>query len=185
MDAINLMMEEHNNIKRMLLVVRKASVKVMNTGEINYQDFSKIISFIRNYADAHHHGKEEKMLFNRMIDEIGGVAEPLVRYGMLAEHDLGRLFIKELEEALVRVKEGDEEAKVDVIANAVSYTHLLQRHIEKEDNVAYTFARRGLSQDTIEKIDQECEHFEKEAEEKHTQKDYIELLEELEHKYVI
>ncbi|MFT8316521.1 MAG: hemerythrin domain-containing protein [Clostridium sp.] len=185
MDAINLMMEEHNNIKRMLLVVRKASVKVMNAGEIDYEDFSKIISFIRNYADTHHHGKEEKMLFNRMIDEIGGVAEPLVRYGMLAEHDLGRLFIKELEEALVKVKEGDEEAKVDVIANAVSYTHLLQRHIEKEDNVAYTFARRGLSQDTIKKIDEECENFEKEAEEKHTQENYIKLLEELEHKYVI
>ncbi|AGK95514.1 hemerythrin domain-containing protein [Clostridium pasteurianum] len=185
MDAINLMMEEHNNIKRMLLLVRKASVKVMKTGEIDYEDFSKIISFIRNYADAHHHGKEEKMLFNRMIDEIGGVAEPLVRYGMLAEHDLGRLFIKELEEALVKVKEGDEEAKVDVIANAVSYTHLLQRHIEKEDNVAYTFAKRGLSKDTLKKIDEECESFEKEAEEKHIQENYIKLLEELEHKYII
>ncbi|AJA46465.1 hypothetical protein CPAST_c03650 [Clostridium pasteurianum DSM 525 = ATCC 6013] len=185
MDAINLMIEEHKNIKRMLLVVRKASVKVMNTGEIDYDDFNKMISFIRNYADAHHHGKEEKMLFNRMIDEIGGVAEPLVKYGMLAEHDMGRLFIREMEEALTKVKEGDEEAKVDVIANAVSYTHLLQRHIEKEDNVAYTFAKRKLSEDTIKEINEQCEIFEKDAEKKQTQKSYIKILEDLENKYVL
>lgn len=184
MDAINLMMEEHNNIKRMLLVVRKASVKLMNTGEIDYEDLEKMISFIRNYADAHHHGKEEKMLFNRMIDEIGGVAEPLVKYGMLAEHDMGRLFIKELEEALAKVRKGDAEAKVDVIANMVSYTHLLQRHIDKEDKVAYTFARRGLSKDTLKKIDEECEKFEKDMEDRNIQKTYIKLLEELESKYI-
>lgn len=184
MDAINLMMEEHNNIKRILLVVRKASVKVMDTSEIDYEDFNKMISFIRNYADAHHHGKEEKMLFNRMIDEIGGVAEPLVKYGMLAEHDLGRLFIKELEGALTKVKNGDKEAKVDVIANAVSYTHLLERHIDKEDKVAYTFARRGLSENTIKEINEQCEIFEKEAEEKQTQREYMKILEGLENKYI-
>lgn len=185
MDTINLMIEEHNNIRRMLLVVRKASIKLMDTGEFDYEDFEKMISFIKNYADAHHHGKEEKMLFNRMIDEIGGAAEPLVKYGMLAEHDMGRLFIKELREALEKVKNGDAEAKVDVIANAVSYTHLLERHIEKENNVAYTFARRGLSEDTLKKIDEECEVFEREAEEKHTQENYIKLLEQLELKYVL
>jgi len=183
MDSINLMMEEHKNIKRMLLVVRKACIAIMNGSEIDYVDFSKIISFIRNYADTHHHGKEEKMLFNRMVDEIGGAAEKLVKHGMLVEHDLGRLFIKELEEALVRVKNGDAEAKVDVIANAVSYTHLLNRHIDKEDKVVYTFAKRELSKDTFFKIDDECGKFEKDMESNNVQQEYIALLEELEKKH--
>lgn len=184
MDSIELMVNEHRNIKRMLEVVRKASLKVLFQDEINYEDFDHMISFIRNYADAHHHGKEEKFLFNRMVSEIGGAAEKLVNNGMLVEHDMGRFFIVELVEALDKVKNGDQEAKLDVIANAISYANLLSRHIGKEDKVVYTFAKRALSQETFDIIDKECEEFEKEMSDKGVQKKYMLLLEELENIYL-
>jgi len=177
------MVDEHKFIKRMLEVIRKACIGIMNGKDIDYADFEKMIDFIRNYADNHHHGKEEKILFNKMIDEIGGAAEKLVKFGMLVEHDLGRLFMKNLEESLLAVRNGDEDAKVDVIANAVSYTHLLNRHIFKEDNVAYPFAKRELSSETLKKIDSECENFEKDMEKSGVQYKYIESLEYLERKY--
>lgn len=183
MDGIVLMIEEHNYIKRMLAVIRKASLNIMSGKEIDYDDFEDMIDFVRNYADSHHHGKEEKILFNRMVDEIGGAAEKLVKYGMLVEHDLGRLHMMNLKEALDKVKDGDDEAKLDVIANAVSYTHLLTRHIDKEDNAAYPFAKRGLSEETLNKINSECAAFEKENEEKGIQKKYMQVLERLEQKY--
>ena len=104
MDGIALMVDEHKNIKRMLEVIRKACLGIMNGKEIDYADFENMIDFVRNYADKNHHGKEEKILFTRMVDEIGGAAEKLVKFGMLVEHDLGRLFMKELEEALAKVK---------------------------------------------------------------------------------
>lgn len=182
MDGITLMVEEHVYIKRMLAVVRKACLGILNGEEIDYDDFEKMMDFVKNYADVHHHGKEEKFLFNRMV-ELGGAAEKLVRYGMLIEHDLGRLHMMNLREALGRVKAGDQEAKLDVIANAISYTHLLTRHIDKEDNAAYTFAKRELSQKTLDTIDSECEVFEAAEEAKGTQKKYIQLLEGLEEKY--
>lgn len=184
MDGIILMVEEHKYIKRMLEVVRKACLSIMNGKEIDYADFELMIDFVRNYADNHHHGKEEKILFNRMIDEMGGAAEKLVRFGMLVEHDLGRLYMKELEEALLKVKDGDNDAKVDVVANAVSYTHLLHRHIDKEDNVAYPFAKRGLSEETLNKINSECDAFEKEMERTGVQNKYMEVLDMLEKKYM-
>jgi hemerythrin-like domain-containing protein len=184
MDSIELMVNEHRNIKRMLEVVRKASLKVLFLDEINYEDFNHMISFIRNYADAHHHGKEEKFLFNRMVNEIGGAAEKIVNNGMLVEHDMGRLFIMELAEALEKVKKGDQEAKLDVIANAISYVNLLTRHIDKEDKVVYIFAKRALSHDTFDIIDKECEDFENESSGKGIQKKYMLLLEELENKYL-
>jgi len=183
MDAINLMVDEHKYIKRMLVVIRKACIGIINGKDIDYADFDKMIDFVRNYADNHHHGKEEKILFSKMIDEIGGAAEKLVRFGMLVEHDLGRLFIKNLEEALLAVRNGDEDAKVDVIANAVSYTHLLIRHIDKEDNVAYPFAKRELSSETLNIIDTECDDFEKTMEKSGIQDKYIKLIEFLERKY--
>ena len=183
MDGIVLMVEEHKNIKRMLRVIRKACLTVMKGNEIDYNDFEKMIDFVRNYADKHHHGKEEKILFNRMVDEIGGAAEKLVKFGMLVEHDFGRLFMKELEEALVKVKSGDDEAKLDVIANAVSYTHLLSRHIDKEDNVVYSFAKRALSEETLNKFNMECNAFEEELNRAGVQNKYIQILELLEQKY--
>lgn len=184
MDGIKLMVDEHVYIKRMLKVLRKASYGVMQGETINYDDFASMIDFVRNYADRHHHGKEEKLLFNRMVDEIGGAAEKLVKSGMLVEHDIGRLHMKELEEALDRVKGGDDESRLDVIANAVSYTHLLNRHIDKEDAVVYPFAQRQLSEQTMATINSECESFERQMEEEGVQSRYIALLEELEGKYI-
>lgn len=185
MDGISLMVDEHKYIKRMLKVIRKACYGILKGKEVNYDDFAQMIDFVRSYADAHHHGKEEKMLFNRMIDEIGSAAEKLVRFGMLVEHDLGRLHMRELEEALQKVKDGDDEAKIDVIANAVSYTHLLNRHIDKEDTLVYPLAERELNETTLSTINAECETFEKDMEEKEVQQKYIKLLEELERKYAI
>jgi hemerythrin-like domain-containing protein len=183
MDGINLMIEEHKNIKRMLLVIRKACLGIMNGKEIDYADFERIIDFVRNYADNHHHGKEEKLLFNRMVEEIGGPAEKLVKFGMLVEHDLGRFHIKELEGALTKVKLGDADAKLDVIASAIGYANLLNRHIDKEDNVAYPFAKRELCSDTLNKLNMECEAFEEDMSKNGVQEKYIKLLESLEGKY--
>ncbi len=183
MDGIQLLIDEHVYIKRMLQVLRNASYKVMLGEEINFDDFASMIDFVRNYADNHHHGKEEKFLFNKMIDEIGTVAEKLIRYGMLIEHDLGRLYMQQLEEALVKVKNGDDKAKIDIIANAVGYTNLLTRHIDKEDEVVFTFAKKQLSANCIDEVNVNCEKYENDTNEQGVQKKYIDLLVALESKY--
>ena len=184
MDSISLMMEEHQYILRMLTVVRHACYGVMKGEEINYEDFDRMIDFIRNYADAHHHSKEEKLLFHEMVTHLGALGNKLITHGMLVEHDSGRLFIQELSEALNRVKEGDEMSKLDVIANAISYTHLLKRHIEKEDTVVYTFAKRQLPPEVLAQVDSATLRFEEEATERGVQKQYEQLLTALEKKYL-
>lgn len=184
MDSIGLMVEEHKNILRMLKVVRKACNKLLQNEEISYEDFDKMIDFIRNYADAHHHGKEEKFLFKEMIDNLGKLGTNLVTHGMLVEHDWGRLFAHELEEALERVKAGDEGSKLDVIANAIGYANHLARHIAKEDEVVYTFASKQLAPEIMERVDKQTEDFEKDANKLGIQVHYIEILEELEKKYL-
>ncbi len=183
MDGIQLMVDEHIIIKRMLTVVRNASYKIMKGAEISYDDFDLIIDFIRNFADAHHHAKEEIFLFNKMVDHIGDTAEKLVKYGMLVEHDLGRLYIMNLETALDKVKNGDDFSKIDVIANAVGYTNLLTRHIDKEDSVVYTFAKNNLTNELLDTINKECETYEKEKNELGIQKKYLDIVESLEKKY--
>ena len=180
MNCIELMVDEHKNIKRMLVVIRKYCSRILNGENVQYADFYKMIDFIRNYADKHHHGKEELLLFTRMMEELGPAAEKLVRYGMNVEHDLGRLHVQELEAAVKRVLDGDMEARLDVIANAVSYTHLLNRHIDKEDGVVYKYAQNNLQRATLNILEQECMSFEQKADEEKTKEKYLALLSELE-----
>lgn len=184
MNSIELMVYEHTNIIRMLRVVRKASYGVMKGEDINYQDFDKMIDFIANYADVHHHGKEEKFLFKEMVDHLGKMGTNLISHGMLVEHDWGRLFIAELKEALKRVQAGDDESRLDVIANAIGYANHLARHIAKEDTVVYTFAEKQLAPEILAQINSQTEAFEAAASQQGIQNFYIEMLAELEQKYL-
>lgn len=183
MNSIDLMVEEHKNASRMLKVIRNACYTIFQGKEINYEDFGKMIDFVRSYVDKHHHGKEEKLLFKEMQNHLGKIADNLITHGMLVEHDLGRLYMSELEEALERVKNGDGESNLDVISNAVGYTHLLARHIAKEDEVVYNFGAKNLPSEIMAEINQKTEAFEQEANEKGTQEYYKTMLEELEAKY--
>ena len=109
MNSIEVMVNEHRYIKRMLKVIRQACYNIMQGEIICYEDFNKIVDFVRNYADKHHHGKEEKFLFNQMIEHLGELGSKLVRSGMYVEHDLGRLYMQDLEVALEKYQAGDEE----------------------------------------------------------------------------
>ena len=182
MNFFELLIEEHNNIKRVLKVTRKLSIKVMETGQVDFESFRKIIDFLRNYADKHHHSKEEEILFEKMSKELG---EPMASgpiTAMFSEHDLGRLFIHNLENALDKVKNGDNEAKVDIVANAVAYTDLLKRHIEKEDHTIYRFGENNLKEGSIVKIQKEINQIEEKASKQDIQTKYLEIINQLENK---
>jgi len=98
-----------------------------------------------------------------MLEKLGPVAEKLVRNGMLVEHDLGRLHMNCLTEALDAYEKSPSTcAKLDIIIHAGGYAELLKRHIDKENAVVYTFAERALSDEDKEKINVETKEFEAE-----------------------
>lgn len=185
MTSIELMMDEHKKILRMLEVVRRACNQLMEQDIIDYSDFEKMVDFIKNYADLHHHGKEEKFLFKEMQEQMGQMGTNLVKHGMLVEHDWGRLFVSELLAAIESYRNGNTDAKIDIIANAIGYTAHLKRHIAKEDAVVYVFAGQKLSQETLERVDKLTDEFEAEAMRNNIQKKYDSLLKGLEEKYLL
>lgn len=182
--SIEIMTAEHDNIIKMLSVVRNACCGILNGREIDDSDFRRIISFIRDYADKHHHGKEEKILFVEMAQHLGQIGVNLIQHGMLVEHDLGRQHIAELEAALNRYREGHKTIdKLNILTEAMGYVNLLQRHIDKENEVVYSFAEQRLPKDILQSVDERIRRFEEEAEENRTQATYLRLLHELQKKY--
>ncbi|WP_167959129.1 hemerythrin domain-containing protein [Anaerosporobacter faecicola] len=187
MYGVEVLVNEHDQIMRMANVMRRASLHVLNGGDLVVQDFDHMVDFVRNYADQHHHRKEEKLLFDYMVKELGNIGINLVKHGMLVEHDLGRLYMAELDQAL-RAYENDadnSDAKLDIITNTTAYTYLIKRHIAKENEVVFTFGEKNLKEESKAYIDKQTKIIEEEAQEIGVQVKYMGILEELEKKYLV
>ncbi|MBM7624740.1 hemerythrin domain-containing protein [Sporohalobacter salinus] len=182
MEPIELLKEEHKNIKKVLVVIRKLCIKVFNTGNVDYKAFTDVIDFVRNYADEHHHGKEEDILFDMISKSLDDDLEKNPVEAMFSEHDLGRYFINNLETALDKVKDGEENARIDVIANSIAYADLLDGHIYKEDNIIYSYGQEKLSSKDLTELEERAIEVETNAQEKGIQEKYLNLINELKSK---
>jgi len=175
----DILKEEHRVIKRMLTVLNVACEKLEKGEEVSPEVFKKAIDFIRVFADRCHHGKEEETLFP-FVEQRGLPREGGPTGVMRMEHERGRNFVKALEEAVEKYKQGDENAKAAIIENARGYTQLLAQHIPKEDDILYPLADKVLSHEDQKKLLTKFEEIEKEriGEGKHIE--YIHLVETLE-----
>ncbi|MGL5256187.1 MAG: hemerythrin domain-containing protein [Proteocatella sp.] len=177
MYGVELLVEEHKNILLLIDIARLESEKIISGKEIDTELFREFIDFGRNYADKHHHGKEEQILFKVMLEELGEVANKLIKNGMYVEHDLGRLYLSELEEALNKYEQDKYIGyKLDIIANVIGYGNLLRRHIEKEDKIVYTYAERELSNQIMITVDEATQKFESQPQNSISREKYINWL---------
>lgn len=174
MYGIELLVEEHKNIYALTEHLNRICCGILEGAAVDVQEFRECIDFIRNYADKHHHGKEEQILFRFMLEKNDPAAGKLVRNGMLAEHDLARYHVGELDKALNQYEEKPTpEVKLAILTHASSYAELLQRHINKENDVCYTYAERLLSEESKTLIDRQTKAFEEKAGKEHIQEKYL------------
>ncbi|MFW5981292.1 MAG: hemerythrin domain-containing protein [bacterium] len=180
MKSIDLMIEEHRYIKKVLAVARKLSLNILEKNEVDVEAFYMIIDFVRNYADSHHHSKEEDILFKKMTEELGVEVETGPIAKMLNEHQMGRMFMQKLENALQDYKTGEQEARLDIIANTVAYADMLYHHIDKEDEAVYVYGRETLSEEALDEVEYLVKELEAKADEEGVQEKYIDIVNELE-----
>lgn len=153
---IEALLKEHEEISRFSEKLEQRCIALMEENEFCADVFREDIAFIRTYADEQHHKKEEDLLFRAMLEEIGQAAVPAIRQGMLVEHDMGRMYVGELENAVERyAKERTPANKLEILAQAMGYVHLIRQHIYKENNAVYPFAQRALSQETMQKLNEQ------------------------------
>lgn len=184
MDGIGILEREHDNILRMVEVIHKASLKALREKTVDVQDFKKIVNFIRKYADKTHHDKEEKYLFKAMTDSLDTMGENLVRHGMLVEHDLARLYVSELDAALdARLTRATDENLLQILVAVGSYSELLKRHIDKENNVVFPFGEKNLPTGLARQVDAEMHAFEQDSKRAATRNEQLQALKLLEKKY--
>ena len=143
--AMQILSGEHKNILKIAEALNKECGALESGKKLNTDFFSQAIEFIREYADRFHHAKEEDILFKELCRPDAKMhCNPVEQ--MLYEHNLGRNFVKGMEEGL---KEGNKNR---ITENARGYSQLIQEHINKEDNILYPMADEALSEKAKESI---------------------------------
>jgi len=150
-DITQRLKDEHQLILRMLALLEENARRTEEGSFRDYQFYLDGVDFIRNYADRFHHAKEEDILFEALIKN-GMPRENSPVAAMLMEHDLGRGFVRALEEAASRALQGEPGQEEAIVANARGYLELLREHISKEDNILYPLAERVIPEEKREEI---------------------------------
>lgn len=65
MQGVELLVREHQNILRFIAYWQDICCKILEGAEVDCALFQDCIDFARNYADKHHHGKEEERLLSQ------------------------------------------------------------------------------------------------------------------------
>lgn len=161
MKPTDILKEEHELILEMLRVVNAACDRIESGVTPDAGHLASMIDFIRNFADKCHHAKEENLLFPAL--EKAGIPREGGPVGvMLHEHVLGRGYVKEMDDALKKLKAGEAKAVRHFTENARGYTTLLNAHINKENNVLFMMAEQRLSADEEKALMEGFERVERE-----------------------
>lgn len=144
MRAIEILMQEHRNIERVLDAMQTMADRLERGGDVRPGFFLEAAGFFADYADGVHHHKEEDVLFDSII--AGGMpAEHGPIPVMLMEHEQGRALIRSIRDAARRLERGDDSARRELVSRARGYIALLRDHIAKEDEVLFPMADELLS----------------------------------------
>jgi hemerythrin-like domain-containing protein len=153
--TIEILMSEHRTIERVLDALEAYARRTEAGEELEHEELGRFVHFLRGYADALHHGKEEELLFQRLIGagfprETGPVAV------MLTEHDAGRALVRALGELAQKPTWSPVEARA-VANGAFEFSALLRAHIQKEDRILYPMAEQRMAAEVMEALDGEID----------------------------
>ena len=142
MDAIETLMAEHQLILGAIAALETFAGEARRGGG-SAAELGRFVTFIREFADAHHHAKEEDLLFTAMV-EAGFPRESGPIGVMLHDHAQGRGYVGVLAEVALAPAPWSDADRERLHAAALGYAGLLRAHIQKEDGILYPMAEARL-----------------------------------------
>ena len=154
MTATTVLRSEHDQILAMVACLRAACSAAENDNSFDAETFQMGSDFIREYADAWHHAKEEEHLFPAL--EAAGMPRdggPIAV--MLHEHVLGRSYARRIADHMEAATNGDDEACTMVMRYTMAYANLITGHIQKENGILFNMADQMLLPDEHARLERE------------------------------
>jgi hemerythrin-like domain-containing protein len=157
--AIEVLMGEHRLIEQALGSLEAFAAEIRAGGPAPRRIVGEYAEFFRGFADVCHHGKEEQILFRRLLEEgFSREAGPLAV--MYYEHELGRAHVRGLAAAGSGAGALVDPELAGLLAHADDFVPLLRQHILKEDRILYPMALQALGAADLDRLSTEFEAFE-------------------------
>lgn len=160
MRATQLLMEEHEIILSGLRVLEALAAKAVRGDKVPAEAVDALLEFFSGFADAHHHGKEEAILFPA-LEEAGFPRDAGPVGVMLDEHVQGRGLLSALRDAAPRAG-GAPDERARFASTARGYAQLLSAHIDKENHVLFPMADQAIAREDQRRVDEAFDGFERE-----------------------
>jgi hemerythrin-like domain-containing protein len=132
------LMIEHRLIERMIGIMKDEIKTLKVSKNPNPVFIDTTVDFIRTYADATHHGKEENILFRELKKKKLSPEHQAQMEDLINDHIIGRKATAELVDARNRFFNGDIGAIKTIVEKMQFLTEFYPKHIEKEDKHFFT-----------------------------------------------
>ena len=127
------LLHDHRDIQSMLNVLERICL-LINSGEApDLVDITRIIYFLRIFADECHNGKEEKILFPVLEKACSGRHREQIGK-LLSDHKTERELIATMQNSIL----GDSLEIGTFEKSSLAYVKLLRDHIDKENSILDT-----------------------------------------------
>ena len=149
-NIIQILLEEHRNIDKLLLVLEN-ELEVFDRSEVpDYEILQAVLQYFEDYPENFHHPKED-MVFEKLkmrdpaaVERIGDVE---------AEHELETSRLRRLIEAVDKILAGREflrQAFHDVMSDFIKHQ---RQHMDKEERLLFPAAVQRLRPEDWADID--------------------------------
>jgi hemerythrin-like domain-containing protein len=159
MDAIETLMNEHRLIEQVLDALVGFTDEVERRGGTEKTELGRFVTFLREFADGCHHGKEEDILFAAMV-EAGFPREGGPIAVMLSDHERGRALVRGLRAKAEASAPWTDADRREVGEIARAFSTLLRAHIHKEDAILYPMAEQHLPPEGMQAVSEACDRYE-------------------------
>jgi hemerythrin-like domain-containing protein len=149
-NIIQILLEEHRNIDRLLLVLERELEIFDRSEEPDYEILQAVIQYFQDYPENCHHPKED-MVFEKLKVRDPAAAN---RIGDAeAEHKIETERLRRLVEAVEEILAGREFLRQtfhDVVHDFIQHQ---RQHMDKEERLLFPAAVNGLRPDDWAEID--------------------------------
>jgi len=127
------LMIEHRLIERMAALLKKELEAEKKNTTVNTCFIEAAVDFFKVYADRCHHGKEEDILFKKLVEKPLLPEHRKLMQELLNEHVQGRKLVEALSRAQEQYANRDPSARKEIGDTVNALVTLYQEHIRKED----------------------------------------------------
>lgn len=158
MNAIEILVEEHQLILRGLDLLTTAAERIVRNQHPPKEFFEKAESFTLNFTNKFHHYKEEIVMFGVLAQKHQGEIDAEIER-LRDQHHALHDYMNEISKSLDAYSKNIQSEVRRLHRNLSDYIETLRRHVNAENRIFYPLVAEALTADEMQRLKEEFDRF--------------------------